>query len=61
MVVAAVTATGALLFIAIVALIGSLVLFIRRRRRRGPGTFYYLNDRYIEDQFRKPDDERDLL
>jgi hypothetical protein len=61
MVVAAVTATGALLFIAIVALIGSLVLFIRRRRSRGPGTFYYLNERYIEDQFKKPDDERDLL
>jgi LPXTG-motif cell wall-anchored protein len=61
MVVAAVTATGALLFIAILALIGSLILFMRRRRRRGPGTFYYLNDRYIEDQFKKPDDERDLL
>jgi LPXTG-motif cell wall-anchored protein len=61
MVLAAVTATGALLFIAILALIGSLILFIRRRRRRGPGTFYYLNERYIEDQFKKPDDERDLL
>jgi hypothetical protein len=61
MVLATVTAAGALLFLAILAAIGSGILLIRRRRRRGPGTFYYLNERYIEDQFKKPDDERDLL
>jgi len=61
MVIAAVTASGVALFVAILATIGALLLFMRRRRRRGPGTFYYLNNKYIEDQFEKPKDERDLL
>jgi hypothetical protein len=52
---------GTALVIALIATLGAGLLLIRRRRRRGPGTFYYLNERYIEDQFQKPDDERDLL
>jgi LPXTG-motif cell wall-anchored protein len=61
MVLATVTAGGIALFIAILATIAAALLFLRRRRRRGPGAFYYLNNRYIEDQFEKPKDERDLL
>jgi LPXTG-motif cell wall-anchored protein len=61
MVLATVTASGVALFIAILATIGAALLFLRRRRRRGPGTFYYLNNKYIEDQFEKPKDERDLI
>ncbi|MCW3065122.1 MAG: hypothetical protein JWN32_2294 [Solirubrobacterales bacterium] len=61
MVLAAVTASGVALFVAILATIGAGLLLRRRRRRRGPGPFYYLNKKYIEDQFEKPRDESDLL
>jgi hypothetical protein len=60
-VLAAVTAGGVALFVAILATIAAGLLFIRRRRRRGPGPLYYLNRKYIEDQFEKPRDESDLL
>jgi LPXTG-motif cell wall-anchored protein len=61
MVVAAVTASGVALVIAIVATIAAGWLFLRRRKRRGPGPFYYLHTKYIDDQFEKPRDESDLL
>jgi HAMP domain-containing protein len=58
MVSATITTTGALLVVAIVATIAAGLLFIRRRRPRGVSV---LSIDYIEDQFRKPDDESDLL
>jgi hypothetical protein len=61
MVLATITASGVALVIAILATIAAAIVFLHRRRRRGPGTFYYLSNRYIDDQFEKPRDERDLL
>jgi hypothetical protein len=58
MVIASISTTGVLLVIAIVATICAGLLFIRRRRPRGVSV---LSNDYIEDQFRKPDDESKLL